>query len=166
MTETGVLRIVGNTGRDAYSLSEADVRKSTVDGYWVLVTPSYKTGNIDNDTVPEAVRRFLSNAENRRKLVGVIGAGDRNFGEYFIAAARWVAEKSGRPILGTFEKTGTPEEIKYLREILDTLDREFYPVLDSEMRDPEYLVQHQYEVRDAAIDEIYTLLDKDTHDES
>ncbi|MEK8229109.1 class Ib ribonucleoside-diphosphate reductase assembly flavoprotein NrdI [Oerskovia sp. M15] len=47
-------------GRRAHDLGERDVRRSVPTGPWVLITPSYKTGNVDNDTIPEPVRRFLA----------------------------------------------------------------------------------------------------------
>lgn len=134
LTERGALKVAGED-REAFNLADAAVRRSEPAGPWVLVTPSYKTGNPSNDTVPEAVRRFLESPVTRRRLVGVIGAGDRNFAEYFVAAARWVCERSGRPLLGTFEKMGTPEEIEALRQALAEVDAALAQEVDSEPED-------------------------------
>ncbi len=109
-------------GRPAHDLGERDVRRSVPDGPWVLVTPSYKTGNPDNDTIPEPVRRFLRDPATRRRLVGVMGSGNRNFGEHYQAAARTIARVSGRPVLFEFELQGTRWDVEDARAILDELD--------------------------------------------
>ncbi len=108
--------------RPAFNLAEREHRLSEVDGPWVLLTPSYKTGNDANDTIPEAVRRFLRSERNRRALVGVMGSGNRNFGRYYQKAAREIAQRSGRPILFEFELAGTPWDVEECRRILDELD--------------------------------------------
>lgn len=109
-------------GRPVHHLGDRDVRRSVPDGPWVLVTPSYKTGNPDNDTIPEPVRRFLRNPETRRKLVGVMGSGNRNFGEHYQAACHQIAAASGRPVLFEFELQGTQWDVEEAREILAALD--------------------------------------------
>jgi len=109
-------------GRPVLDLSVREHRLSEADGPWVLLTPSYKTGNDRNDTVPEAVRRFLRSPVNRRRMVGVIGSGNRNFGRHYQMAARQIAERSGRPVLFEFEIAGTPWDVEECRRILDELD--------------------------------------------
>ncbi|MEK8229110.1 class Ib ribonucleoside-diphosphate reductase assembly flavoprotein NrdI [Oerskovia sp. M15] len=59
----------------------------------------------------------------RRRLVGVIGSGNRNFGEHYQAACRQIARLSGRPVLFEFELQGTSWDVEEAREILDELDR-------------------------------------------
>lgn len=109
-------------GREVFDLSEREVRRSVPAGPWVLLTPSYKTGNVDNDTIPEPVRRFLSSPLARRRLVGVMGSGNRNFGEHYQAACRQIARTSGRPVLFEFELQGTSWDVEEARRILDDLD--------------------------------------------
>lgn len=108
--------------RPVHDLAERVHRTSEVDGPWVLLTPSYTTGNDANDTVPEAVRRFLRSAHNRRLLVGVMGSGNRNFGRYYQKAAREIAQRSGRPVLFEFELAGTPWDVEECERILGGLD--------------------------------------------
>ena len=109
-------------GRPVFNLAEREHRRSQVDGPWVLLTPSYKTGNEANDTIPEAVRRFLNDEHNRRLMVGVMGSGNRNFGRYYQMAARQIAERSGRPMLFEFELAGTPWDVEECRHVLEELD--------------------------------------------
>jgi protein involved in ribonucleotide reduction len=108
--------------RAVHNLAEREHRRSEADGPWVLLTPSYKTGNESNDTIPEAVRRFLRSERNRRLLVGVMGSGNRNFGAYYQKAAREVAQRSGRPVLFEFELAGTPWDVEECERILTDLD--------------------------------------------
>ncbi|TQL02074.1 protein involved in ribonucleotide reduction [Cellulomonas sp. SLBN-39] len=108
--------------RPTANLAEREHRRSEVDGPWVLLTPSYKTGNDANDTIPEGVRRFLRSAHNRRLLVGVMGSGNRNFGAYYQKAAREVAARSGRPVLFEFELAGTRWDVEEAERILTALD--------------------------------------------
>lgn len=109
--------------RPVRNLAERQHRACEVDGPWVLLTPSYKTGNPANDTIPEAVRRFLRSPANRRALVGVMGSGNRNFGAHYQMACREIATRSGRPVLFEFELAGTPWDVERCREILADLDR-------------------------------------------
>lgn len=120
---SGMVRLFAERlGRPVHDLGDRAVRQSVPAGPWVLVTPSYKTGNPDNDTVPEPVRRFLRNPETRRRLVGVMGSGNRNFGSHYQAAARHVARASGRPVLLEFELQGTQWDVEDARAILAELD--------------------------------------------
>lgn len=109
-------------GRPVFNLAEREHRRSRVDGPWVLLTPSYKTGNEANDTIPEGVHRFLNDEHNRRLMVGVMGSGNRNFGRYYQMAARQIAERSGRPMLFEFELAGTPWDVEECRHLLEDLD--------------------------------------------
>lgn len=115
-------RLAAQTGRAVFNLADAAVRRRDVDAPWVLLTPSYKAGNAEEVTLPAPVRAFLRSPENRRRLVGIIGSGNRNFGEYYQAAARELAAISGRPVLFEFELSGTPEDVDACARILDEVD--------------------------------------------
>lgn len=123
---SGTVRLFAERlGRPVHALSSREVRRSVPDGPWVLVTPSYKTGNPENDTIPEPVRRFLADPQTRRLMVGVMGSGNRNFGEHYQAACRQIAAASGRPVLFEFELQGTQWDVARAREILAELDDAF-----------------------------------------
>ncbi len=110
--------------RPVFDLSDKDVRNSIPEGPWVLLTPSYKTGNENNDTLPEPVKRFLREPAVRRKMIGIMGSGNRNFGAHYQAAARQIAKASGRPMLFEFELQGTQWDVEDARAILEQLDQE------------------------------------------
>ncbi|PVU82172.1 class Ib ribonucleoside-diphosphate reductase assembly flavoprotein NrdI [Cellulomonas sp. WB94] len=109
-------------GRPVFNLADREHRLSEADGPWVLLTPSYKSGNDRNDTVPEGVLRFLASDVNRRRMVGVIGSGNRNFGVHYQRACRVVAARSGRPVLFEFELSGTPWDVEECRRLMAELD--------------------------------------------
>lgn len=78
---------------------------------FVLVT--YTTGFGE---VPDGVLRFL--ARNSRWLQGVAASGNRNWGQYFARSADVIAAMYGVPILGKFELSGTPNDVKtFLKEM-------------------------------------------------
>ncbi|GAD33435.1 NrdI protein [Microbacterium sp. TS-1] len=112
-------------GRPVRDLSERTVRASEAPGPWVLLTPSYKAGNDAHATLPAAVRAFLRSPANRRRLVGIIGSGNRNFGDHYQAAARELARASGRPVVFEFELAGTPEDVLECARVLAALDARF-----------------------------------------
>lgn len=85
---------------------------------FVLVVPTYGAGN-DNSTVPKQVVKFLNIPENRANLVGVVGAGNTNFGEHYCKAAEIIAEKVGVPLLHKVEIFGTPEDVKIVKEKIE-----------------------------------------------
>lgn len=111
-----------NDGRRVQNLSKTEVRRTEPSGPWVLLTPSYKAGNGDEVTLPAGVRAFLRSPLTRRRLIGIIGSGNRNFGEYYQAAARELARTSGRPVLFEFELSGTIEDVERCSAILARLD--------------------------------------------
>ena len=87
---------------------------------YVLIVPTYGGGN-GAGTVPKQVIRFLNDPANRALIVGVIGAGNTNFGEHYAAAGDVVAAKCHVPLLYRFELFGTPEDVRRVRDGLDTL---------------------------------------------
>lgn len=91
-----------------------------VDEPFVLVTPTYGAGP-NRGAVPKQVIKFLNIESNRRHLVGVIGAGNTNFGAEYCKAAIKVAAKCHVPLLYRVELLGTPEEVADVNLGLDKL---------------------------------------------
>ena len=86
-----------------------------VDEPFVIVVPTYGGGDISK-ALPPQVRRFLNDRGNRRLLRGVIASGNTNFGDAFCAAGDVIAAKCHVPFLYSFELTGTPEDMRKVRE--------------------------------------------------
>ncbi|MBW3243518.1 class Ib ribonucleoside-diphosphate reductase assembly flavoprotein NrdI [Epibacterium sp. DP7N7-1] len=81
----------------------------------VLITPTYADG-LGRGAIPKPVRRFLDLAENRCHVLGVIGGGNRNFGQMFAQGATAVSAKYGMPVLHRFELAGLPKDVAFVRE--------------------------------------------------
>lgn len=91
-----------------------------VDEPFVLITPTYGAGR-NSGSVPRQVIKFLNIESNRSHLVGVIGAGNTNFGEGYCRAAKKVAIKCHVPLLYRVELLGTPEDVEAVNQGLDKL---------------------------------------------
>lgn len=86
-----------------------------MDQPFVLISPTFADG-FGRNAVPKQVVRFLNIEANRALLRGVVGAGNRNFGENFALAGRIIAQKFGVPLLYRFELAGTEEETARMRD--------------------------------------------------
>ncbi|MCQ9367294.1 class Ib ribonucleoside-diphosphate reductase assembly flavoprotein NrdI [Brevibacterium sp. 50QC2O2] len=92
-----------------------------IDEPYVLITPTYGAGP-NRGSVPKQVKKFLATAKaNRTNLLGVIGAGNTNFGQNYCRAADLVAAKCNVPVLYRFELLGTPEDVAKVDEGLEEL---------------------------------------------
>ena len=91
-----------------------------VDEPFVLITPTYGAGP-NRGSVPKQIIKFLNVEANRKHLVGVIGAGNTNFGDNYGRGADIVAAKVGVPVLFKFELLGTPEDVAKVDKGLDEL---------------------------------------------
>lgn len=79
-----------------------------------LALPTYDDGT-GRGAVPKAVIRFLNIQENRSLLKGVIGGGNRNFGERFGIGAKIVANKCQVPLVYLFELSGTDYDVDQVK---------------------------------------------------
>ncbi|WP_372800494.1 class Ib ribonucleoside-diphosphate reductase assembly flavoprotein NrdI [Paracoccus seriniphilus] len=87
---------------------------------YVMICPTYADGE-GRGAVPKQVIRFLNDETRRAGLRGVIGAGNRNFGQTYALAARVIADKCRVPVLYRFELAGTPTDIARVRDGLKKL---------------------------------------------
>lgn len=119
----------GNTGRfvDRLGLPSTRILEETdqlicMSKPFVLVCPTYADGE-GRGAVPKQVIRFLNNPDNRNHLLGVIGTGNRNFGDTFALAGRIIAEKCKVPLLYTLELAGTDTDVARVRAGLGQLGK-------------------------------------------
>ncbi|MDO5728448.1 MAG: class Ib ribonucleoside-diphosphate reductase assembly flavoprotein NrdI [Actinomycetaceae bacterium] len=82
---------------------------------YVLVTPTYGGGNIKG-AVPKQVIKFLNDETNRGHCVGVISAGNTNFGEAYCLAGDIISAKLKVPHMYKFELLGTSEDVTKVHE--------------------------------------------------
>lgn len=92
---------------------------------FVLIVPTYELMEVHGENkgvkkyLPRQVIHFLNNPANRAKMVGVIGAGNRNFYDEFAYSADVVSKKTGVPILYRVELAGTEDDVKIVKEGLN-----------------------------------------------
>lgn len=86
-----------------------------VDKPYVLITPTYGGGKVKG-AVPKQVIKFLNVKENRDKCVGVISAGNTNFGKAYCLAGDIIAQKLNVPHMYKFELLGTSKDVSVVQE--------------------------------------------------
>lgn len=82
---------------------------------FVLCVPTYGRPR-SGGAVPPQVMKFLRVARNRELMLGVIGAGNTNFGELYCIAADKIATKCNVPVLYKFELMGTSDDVARVNE--------------------------------------------------
>lgn len=82
---------------------------------YILFVPTYGGGS-NQSAIPRQVRKFLNVLENRDLLRGVVGLGNKNFGEHFCKAAELISQKTGVPIIARVEIFGTPDDVIKVKE--------------------------------------------------
>ncbi|QWW19544.1 class Ib ribonucleoside-diphosphate reductase assembly flavoprotein NrdI [Schaalia sp. 19OD2882] len=82
---------------------------------YVLIVPTYGGGNTKG-AVPRQVIKFLNDPDNRALCMGVISAGNTNFGAAYCLAGDIIAAKLGVPHMYKFELLGTAEDVSRVRE--------------------------------------------------
>jgi protein involved in ribonucleotide reduction len=87
---------------------------------YVLITPTYANDDGSN-AVPKQVIKFLNVPQNRAMIKGVMGAGNRNFGENFGLAGQVIAKKCNVPLLYRFELSGTKDDVINVKQGMERL---------------------------------------------
>jgi protein involved in ribonucleotide reduction len=97
-----------------------DSSNITLDQPYVLLVPTYGGGE-GRAAIPRQVRSFLNIKENRKLLRGVVGFGNKNFGEHFCKAADLISAKTGVPVIARVEIFGTEDDVDKVKERLTLL---------------------------------------------
>lgn len=117
-------RLVARLGMPALRIPIRPADPMPVPGApFVLICPTYADGD-GRGAVPKQVIRFLNDPAARALLRGVIGCGNRNFGDFFGHAGAVIAQKCGVPCLTRVELAGTEADLARLRAGLTTFWRE------------------------------------------
>lgn len=116
----------GNTKRFVEKISEHSIRipisdtadnPTIVNNPYVLFVPTYGGGN-EGASVPRQVRYFLNVLENRNLLRGIVGFGNKNFGDHYCKAANMISTKTGKPVIARVEIFGTIDDVINVKERL------------------------------------------------
>ena len=99
----------GGTRRVAEALNTNTVEPSGYDGTspYVLMCPTYDQPR--GGFTPKPVQQFLE--EHAHLMVGVIGLGNRNFGEKYCQAAHDISKQFNVPVLWRIEIMGSQEDL-------------------------------------------------------
>ncbi len=81
-----------------------------VDFDYILITPTFGFGE-----VPAAVSKFL--VENHMYLKGVVGSGNKNWGERFANASEIISREYDVPLLMKIELHGSKKDISEFKKI-------------------------------------------------
>ena len=120
--------ITGNTERFVNKITiKGDIFKIPIKGDlnvqpknpFLLITPTYGDSE-GRGMVPHQVKKFLKNFNHN--LIGVISAGNRNFGKEFGLAGDIISYKFDVPLLHKIEIAGLPEDVEKVNNILKDLE--------------------------------------------
>src|SRR5699024_305102 len=100
----------GGTRRVAEALNTDTVELADYDGTspYVMLTPTYDQPR--GGFTPKPVQRFLE--EHAHLMVGVIGSGNRNLGDYYCQAAVDISEEYGVPAAHRIDIMGTVDDYR------------------------------------------------------
>ena len=100
----------GGTRRVAEALNTDTVELSDYDGTspYVLACPTYDQPR--GGFTPKPVRQFLE--EHAHLMVGVLGLGNRNFGEKYCQAAHDISKQHNVPIVHRIDIMGTVDDYR------------------------------------------------------
>lgn len=87
---------------------------------YVLVCPTYADGE-GNGAVPKQVIKFLNDPNRRSRISGVVGCGNRNFGQTFALSAKIISFKCQTPILHQIELAGTPRDALHVQNEMNRI---------------------------------------------
>ena len=112
-----VYSLTGNCKRfvDMCEIPEGDVIylqdiDYDIDFDYILITPTFGFGE-----VPVAVSKFLK--ENHNHLKGVVGSGNKNWGERFANASEIISREYDVPLLMKIELHGSKKDISEFKKI-------------------------------------------------
>ena len=115
-------RFVEKLDRESFQIPIDDSQELLLeDGKYVLFAPTYGGGSVKS-AIPRQVKKFLNVESNRKKIIGVVGFGNTNFGEHYCKAADLIADKLHILVLGRVEIFGTEEDVNKINERLAMLD--------------------------------------------
>ena len=100
----------GGTRRVAEALATKTVELQDYDGAspYVLACPTYDQPR--GGFTPKPVQQFLE--EHAHRMVGVLGLGNRNFGEKYCQAAHDISKEHGVPIVRRIDIMGTEDDYR------------------------------------------------------
>lgn len=97
-----------------------DIELSKNDKF-ILFMPTYAenhNGVITNQDMLIPVIDFMQYNNNYNKCYGIIGSGNKNYGDLYIASAKKIAKDFNIPLLYDYEMRGMPKDINAVKNII------------------------------------------------
>jgi protein involved in ribonucleotide reduction len=88
---------------------------------YILIVPTY--GDKGRGHLPHQVLKFLNTEEFRKMCVGVVAAGNRNFGKEYGIAGDIISKKLHIPLIQKIELAGDPDDVEKLNRIFSKHNR-------------------------------------------
>jgi len=112
---TGNVRsFVKRTELDSVEISYSDPLFEVHESF-VLIAPSY------DDDITDIISSFIDYKNNREYLIGFVGSGNLNFDHNYCFNARDLSQKYHKPLLFTFEFSGTDGDVIYFKKEVNQL---------------------------------------------
>lgn len=83
---------------------------------YILIVPTYDA------PMTQVVNNFIEFKSNRANLKGVVGSGNRNFGDLFVFTAKDIARDYDVPLLYSYEFNGTTEDVENVKKAVSNLE--------------------------------------------
>ncbi|MBO1087213.1 class Ib ribonucleoside-diphosphate reductase assembly flavoprotein NrdI [Enterococcus mundtii] len=104
-------RFVNKLGMDSLELNPTNPFIPVNEPY-VIVAPTYELEATD------CINDFIEHETNKAYLKGFLGGGNLNFGELFVFTAKDLSKEYSKPLLYSFEYSGTEVDINNVKDIL------------------------------------------------
>lgn len=83
---------------------------------YILIVPTY------DEPMTQVANNFIEFRSNRENLKGVIGSGNRNFGDLFVFTAKDIAKDYNVPLLYSYEFNGTLEDVENVKKVVSSFE--------------------------------------------
>ncbi|WEV60113.1 class Ib ribonucleoside-diphosphate reductase assembly flavoprotein NrdI [Streptococcaceae bacterium ESL0729] len=106
-----VKRFVGKLGLENFDIT--DFSEDDASNDYILIVPTYE------EMITEPATDFLE--DHLDGCVGIMGSGNRNFGDDFVFTAKNLAKAYDKPMLYAFEFNGTQEDVENVLNIIEEI---------------------------------------------
>lgn len=109
---TGNVRsFIEKIGMDSQELSYSNPQVEMQEDYIVIV-PTY------DDEITDVTSQFIDYKNNKDKLIGFVGSGNKNWDEFYCFNAKDLSKKYSKPMIMDFELDGTNQDvIRFKKEV-------------------------------------------------
>lgn len=103
----------------------------TVETPFVAFLPTYLEGGDgvhsgDKEILTTPLGDFIAYRDNRKRCLGIVGSGNRNFNHQYCLTAKQYSERFGFPVIDTYELRGLTADVERIGDkILDLVENKW-----------------------------------------